>query len=61
MVSLHLKRAREWVETLTNSQFEMIQEFFETMPTLKHVLKVKNPNTKVDNEVVIEGLADFFV
>ena len=55
------EEAREWVETLTNAQFEMIQEFFETMPTLKHVLTVKNPKTKVDNEVVIEGLADFFV
>ena len=52
--------AREWIETLTNAQFGMIQEFFNTMPTLRHVLKVKNPKTKVENEVVIEGLADFF-
>ena len=52
--------ARDWVETLTNSQFGLIQEFFNTMPTLRHVLKVKNPKTQVVNEVVIEGLADFF-
>ena len=38
----------------------MILEFFNTMPSLRHVLKVKNPKTKVENEVVIEGLADFF-
>ena len=52
--------AREWIETLTNAQFGMIQEFFNTMPSLRHVLKVKNPKTQVMNEVVIEGLADFF-
>ena len=49
------------VEGLTNNQFEKIQSFFETMPTLRHVLKVKNPKTKVVNEVVLEGLSDFFV
>ena len=52
--------SRDWVEGLTNSQFDGIQEFFETMPSLKHVLKVKNPKTKVVNEVVLEGLSDFF-
>ena len=56
-----LDESKEWVEGLTNNQFEKIQSFFETMPTLRHVLKVKNPNTKVVNEVVLEGLSDFFV
>lgn len=54
------EEAREWVETLTSTQFGAIQEFFNTMPSLKHTLKVKNPNTQVENELVIEGLADFF-
>tara|TARA_B000000532_G_scaffold102292_1_gene82121 strand:+ start:835 stop:1491 length:657 start_codon:yes stop_codon:yes gene_type:complete len=54
------EEAREWIETLTNSQFAMIQEFFNTMPTLRHVLNVRNPKTKVEHEIVIEGLADFF-
>ena len=54
------EEARDWVETLTNAQFGMIQDFFNTMPSLRHVLKVKNPKTQVMNEVVIEGLADFF-
>ena len=52
--------AKEWVETLTNHQFEKIQEFFNTMPSLKHTIKVKNPNTKVSSDIVIEGLANFF-
>ena len=56
-----LDESKAWVEGLTNSQFEKIQSFFETMPTLRHVLKVKNPKTKVVNEVVLEGLSDFFV
>ena len=55
-----LDEAKTWVETLTNSQFGEIQKFFNTMPSLKHNLKVKNPNTQVENEIVIEGLADFF-
>ena len=35
--------ARDWVEPLTNSQFGLIQEFFNTMATLRDVLKVKYP------------------
>ena len=56
-----LDESKAWVEGLTNNQFEKIQSFFETMPTLRHVLKVKNPKTKVVNEGVLEGLSDFFV
>ena len=54
------KEARDWVEGLTNAQFSMIQKFFNTMPTLRHTLKVTNPKTKKVNEIKIEGLADFF-
>ena len=54
------KEARAWVESLTAVQFDKIQEFFNTMPSLKHVLTVKNPKTKVDNEITIEGLVSFF-
>lgn len=50
----------EFFEQLNSKQFMMIQEFFETMPKLKHTLKVTNPNTGVENEVVLEGLASFF-
>ena len=52
--------SRKWLEGLTNQQFDKIQVFFETMPSLRHVLKVKNPKTKVSNDVVLEGLSDFF-
>ena len=54
------EEAKEWVEKLTSEQFDKIQNFFNTMLTLRHEIKVKNPKTKVTNPVVIEGLADFF-
>jgi len=30
------------------------------MPKLSHTIVVKNPNTGVESEVVLEGLASFF-
>ena len=56
-----VEESKTWVEGLTSGQFDTIQEFFKTMPSLKHILKVKNPKTKKVNEVVLEGLSDFFV
>ena len=50
----------EFFESLTSSQFKLIQEFFETMPKLAYTLKVTNPNTGVESEVELEGLASFF-
>ena len=37
-----------------------IQDFFETMPKLTHTVKVMNPNTGVESDVILEGLASFF-
>jgi hypothetical protein len=54
------KELKEWVESLTSSQFAKIEEFFETMPKLTHTLEVTNPNTKKKNTIVLEGLTDFF-
>ena len=49
-----------FVENLTNSQFEELQKFFETAPTLSHTFSVTNPNTGEKSEFTIEGLASFF-
>jgi len=54
------KELLEWVETLNTNQFKLIEEFFSTMPKLSHTFKVTNPNTKVENDVTLEGLASFF-
>ncbi len=50
----------EFLDQLSSKQFGMIQKFFETMPKLTHTLTVTNPNTGVESEVVLEGLASFF-
>tara|TARA_B100000927_G_scaffold143909_1_gene116132 strand:+ start:370 stop:1095 length:726 start_codon:yes stop_codon:yes gene_type:complete len=54
------KELTDWVETLNTNQFKTIEDFFTTMPKLSHTLKVTNPNTKVESEVTLEGLASFF-
>jgi len=54
------KEVTDFLESLNTEQFLMVQKFFETMPKLKHTVKVHNPNTGVESDVVIEGLANFF-
>jgi hypothetical protein len=54
------KELMEFVENLTTSQFTKVEKFFLTMPKLTHTLKVTNPKTKVESEIVLEGLASFF-
>ena len=51
---------KEFVEQMNTKQFKEIEGFFTTMPKLSHTVKVKNPKTKVESEVVLEGLASFF-
>ena len=54
------KELIEFFDQMNSKQFMMIQEFFEKMPKLSHTVKVTNPNTGVENDVVLEGLASFF-
>jgi hypothetical protein len=54
------KELNEFLESMNSSQFKDIEKFFETMPKLSHTIKVTNPNTQVESEVVLEGLASFF-
>ena len=54
------KEMTEFLEQMNSSQFKQIESFFETMPKLSHTVKVKNPNTKKESKVVLEGLASFF-
>ncbi len=55
------KEMLEFVEQLSSKQFKEVEKFFETMPKLSHTIKVKNPKTGVESEVVLEGLSAFFV
>ena len=54
------KELKEWVETLNTNQFKEVESFFTTMPKLSHTLKVKNPKTKVESDITLEGLTSFF-
>jgi len=50
----------DFVDQMNTKQFKEIEGFFTTMPKLSHTIKVKNPNTKKNNDIVLEGLASFF-
>ena len=59
-VDFNKKELKTFLESLTSEQFKKLQEFFETMPRLRHTLEIENPKTKVTNTVVLEGLNAFF-
>ncbi|AIX23902.1 baseplate hub [Synechococcus phage ACG-2014j] len=50
----------QFIENLTNAQFEKIQEFFQSCPRLEHKFTVINPNTGEPSEFVLTGLSNFF-
>jgi len=54
------KELEEFIDQLNTKQFKQIEDFFSTMPKLTHNIKVNNPNTGVESEVRLEGLAAFF-
>ena len=54
------KELQEFVEQLNSKQFKLIENFFTTMPKLSHKVKIKNPKTGVESDVILEGLAAFF-
>jgi len=54
------KELTEFIESMNSNQFKKLQSFFDTMPKLKHTIKVKNPKTKKSSDVTLTGLNDFF-
>ena len=54
------KEVNDFLEQMNSGQFKLIETFFETMPKLSHTISVTNPKTKVESDVVLEGLASFF-
>ena len=54
------KELENFLEQMNSAQFREIEKFFTTMPKLSYKVSVTNPNTKVESEVVLEGLASFF-
>ncbi len=54
------KELMDFLDQFNTQQFQQIEKFFETMPKLSHTVKIKNPKSGVESEVVLEGLANFF-
>ena len=54
------KELQEFIEQMNTNQFKQVQKFFDTMPRLKHTIKIKNPKTKKESEITLSGLNDFF-
>lgn len=54
------KERKAFLDSLNHQQFEKLQNFFETMPTLKHDVEVINPKTNVTSTLTLQGLSSFF-
>jgi hypothetical protein len=54
------KELTDFIEQLNTKQFRLVQDFFDTMPQLKHEITVKNPKTKKESKITLTGLNDFF-
>ncbi len=50
----------EFLEGLTSEQMIKLQKFYSSAPRLEHKVMVTNPKTKVESEVTLRGLSDFF-
>lgn len=59
-----------FIGDLTSKQFELIQKFLDTMPQLRHTIKVQHPTRTVEidgeevpeeKEVTLRGIVDFFI
>ena len=53
------KELNDFMEQMTTEQFQKVANFFQTMPKLTHTVKVTNPKTGVENEIVLEGMQSF--
>lgn len=55
-----IEEVRDFVNNLTQEQFQKLQMFFETMPKLEERVKYTCPVCKKDHDKVIKGLDSFF-
>jgi hypothetical protein len=55
------KDLNDFFESMSPDQFNQVNEFFDSMPRLRHYVTVVNPNTKIESKVLMEGLDNFLV
>jgi len=53
------KELDDFLNSFNTEQLTTVMEFFNSMPKLRHPVKVKNKNTGVESEVILEGLENF--
>jgi hypothetical protein len=51
---------KEFIDSLSHTQFEKIEKFFSTLPKLRHESKWICKKCGVEETIVLEGLNDFF-
>jgi hypothetical protein len=56
-----LQELIDFVENLSPGNLANIENFFETMPVLRHTMSWKCRECEKDNNVVLEGIQSFFV
>ena len=54
------KELDEFIDSLNSKQMENINNFFETMPTIKHTAKYTCKTCNEEKETTIQGLQSFF-
>ena len=50
----------EFIESLNQNQFKLLQKFIENMPKLKHKLDFTCEHCKAENSITVQGLKNFF-
>jgi hypothetical protein len=50
-----------FVESFSKEQFEKLEKFFLNMPRVVHEMKHNCENCGKENDIVLEGLQNFFV
>ena len=51
---------KNFLDNLNQKQFEKIQQFFDTMPSVAHEIEFTNPKTSKVSTVTLRGLQNFF-
>jgi len=50
----------EFIESLNQNQFKLLQNFIENMPKLQHKLDFACEHCKAENSIIVQGLKNFF-
>jgi hypothetical protein len=54
------KEVSDFIDSMTKDQFSKVSAYIESMPKLSHTVNFDCSKCKHANEIVLEGLADFF-